>query len=156
MRPWVAGLSLWLAGEDAPVRRRALRRLSVRGETADRIRDFSRDRDRRLRRLRSARGRGAVDGVLAGIDEESLFALYASAEAKLRSRIERWSAEDRRLRSPVGGNDLAALGLSGPGLGRALARIRAAVLDGAIANREEALALAREISRRRTGSRESR
>ncbi len=156
MRPWVAGMSLWLGGEESAVRRRTLRRLSVRGDTGDRIRDFSRDRDRRLGRLASARGRGAVDSVLAGIDEESLSGLYASADAKLRRRVERWAGEDRRQRSPVGGSDLVALGLSGPALGRALARIRAAYLDGGVANREEALALAREISRRKPRSRSSR
>lgn len=149
MRPWVAGVSLWLGAEESAVRRRTLRRLSVRGETGDRVRDFSRDRDRRLRRLTSARGRGAVDSVLAGIDEESLFGLHASADPKLRRRVERWAAEDRRQRSPVGGADLVALGLSGPALGRALARIRLAYLDGGVANREEALALAREIARRK-------
>lgn len=156
MRPWVAGLSLWLGAEQSPVRRRTLRRLSVRGETGDRVRDFARDRDRWLRRLALARGRGAVDGVLAGIDEESLTGLYASADAKARRRVERWAAEDRRQRSPVGGSDLVALGLSGPALGRALARIRAAYLDGGVANREEALALALEISRRKPRSRKSR
>lgn len=149
MRSWVAGLSLWLAGEEPAVRRRTLRRLSVRGDLGLRIAGFARDRDQQLRKLTQARGRGAVDGVLAGIDEEGLSALHASAVPKLRRRIERWAAEDRRQRSPVGGADLVALGLKGPAVGRAISRIRAAYLDGGVANREEALALAREIARRR-------
>ena len=40
------------------------------------------------------------------------------------------------------------LGLTGPAVGRVLARIRSAYLDGAVANREEAMALARELERR--------
>ena len=38
------------------------------------------------------------------------------------------------------------MGLSGPEIGRALARIRVAFLDGGVRTREEALALAREIA----------
>jgi predicted translin family RNA/ssDNA-binding protein len=48
-----------------------------------------------------------------------------------------------------------ALGLDGPAVGRALARIRAAHLDRAVRTREEALALAREIARR-SGRRQAR
>jgi len=39
-----------------------------------------------------------------------------------------------------GRDDLIALGLEGPAVGRALARIRAAYLDGAVRDREQALA----------------
>jgi hypothetical protein len=49
----------------------------------------------------------------------------------------------------VTGDDLMAVGLEGPAVGRALARIRAAYLDGAVNDREEALALAQELLRRR-------
>jgi hypothetical protein len=42
-----------------------------------------------------------------------------------------------------------AAGLAGPAVGQALARIRAAYLDGALRSREEALALARELAARR-------
>jgi hypothetical protein len=42
------------------------------------------------------------------------------------------------------------MGLEGPALGRALVRIRTAYLDGALKNREEAIALAREIARRKS------
>ena len=41
------------------------------------------------------------------------------------------------------------MGLTGPEIGRALARIRVAFLDGGVRTREEALALAREIGARR-------
>ena len=45
------------------------------------------------------------------------------------------------------------IGISGPAVGRALARIRVGFLDGAVANREEGLALAREISHQRNPGR---
>ena len=67
----------------------------------------------------------------------------------LRRRIVRYATEDRSRRAPVNGDDLTALGLDGPAVGRALARIRAAYLDGVVRDRAEALALARELSRRR-------
>jgi hypothetical protein len=86
--------------------------------------------------------------VLAPIDEESLAALHACAAPALRRRIERWAREDRGRRSPLGGTDLVALGFAGPAVGLALARVRAAFLDRRVADREEALALARELRRR--------
>ncbi|HEB90169.1 MAG TPA: CCA tRNA nucleotidyltransferase [Deltaproteobacteria bacterium] len=147
-RPWIAGLSIWLAPLPAALRRRTLERFSIRGEQAARIVRFGRDADRMLRGLARARGRGAVDSALADLSEETVQALYALAGGAVRRRILRWGAEDRRRRAPVGGADLAELGLTGPDVGRALARIRAGFLDGEIANREEALALAEEIAKR--------
>jgi len=154
-RAWVAGLSIWLAPLPAALRRRALERFSIRGEQARRIVQFGRDSERTLRSLARARGRGAVDAALGDLPEETVQALYALADSSVRRRILRWGAEDRRRRAPVGGAELAELGLAGPEVGRALARIRSGFLDGEIANREEALALAEEIARRtsRRGSR---
>ncbi len=149
LRPWVAGLSLWLAPLSPALRARALRRFSVRGDVAERIAGFAKNRDQRLRALASLRGRGAVDAALAGIDEEELHALHAFAEPAVRRRIVRWAAEDRARRSPVTGEDLLALGLSGPAVGRALSRVRSAYLDGEVANREEAIALAEELVRQK-------
>jgi tRNA nucleotidyltransferase (CCA-adding enzyme) len=146
-RPWVAGLALWLAPLASAMRRRALARFSVRGEVAARIAGFPRAREQWLRALDRARGRGALDGVLAPIDEESLAALHACAAPALRRRIERWAREDRGRRSPLGGADLVALGFAGPAVGLALARVRAAFLDRRVVDREEALALARELRR---------
>jgi tRNA nucleotidyltransferase/poly(A) polymerase len=151
LRPWASGLSLWLAPLAPALRRRALRRLAIRGETAGRIADFPRRRRGWLRQLETARGRGAVDAVLSELDETELLALHASAPPLLRRRIVRYAAEDRGRRSPVTGADLVAAGLGGPAVGRALGRVRAAWLDGEVANREEALALARELGRRRSG-----
>jgi len=147
-RPWVSGLALWLAPLAPALRRRALKRLSVRGERAACIVAFPRARDTRLRALSAARGRGAVDAALVGLDEETLHALYAWASPAARRRIARWAEEDRTRRPPLSGNDLVAIGLAGPAVGRALARVRVAWLDGSVAGREEALVLARELSRR--------
>jgi tRNA nucleotidyltransferase (CCA-adding enzyme) len=157
-RPWAAGLSIWLAPLPAALRRRTLERFSIRGEQARRIVQFGRDAERTLRTLARARGRGAVDAALGDLPEETVQSLYALADASVRRRILRWGAEDRRRRAPVGGAELTELGLAGADIGRALARIRSGFLDGEVANREEALALAEEIakraSRRVTGTRE--
>jgi len=153
LEPWTVGLALWLAPLSPGLRARTLRRLSVRGERARRIAGFPRQRDPLLRRLAEARGRGAVDRVLGSCDEETLLALAVAATAPLRRKVVRWAAEDRARRAPVTGDDLVELGLAGPEVGRALRRIRAAWLDGAVRTREEALALAREIAGRRRAPR---
>jgi hypothetical protein len=95
-----------------------------------------------------ARGRGAIDSVLADLSEEALYAIYASAPPAMRRRVTRYASDDRHRRPPVTGDDLVAAGLAGPTIGRALERIRAAYLDGALRSREEALALAQEVARR--------
>ena len=147
-RPWLSGLALWLAPSPPALRKRTLERFSVRGDQARRIADFPKTAKRRLDALSKARGRGAVDAVLAGIDEDELNAVHSLASPALRRRILRWAAEDRGRRLPVGGDELVALGLSGASVGRVLSRIRAAYLDGEVANREEAVALAQELARR--------
>ena len=108
--------------------------------------------------LAQARGRGAVDALLTELGEESLQATFALADVAIRRRILRWGAEDKRRRAPVVGTDLSELGIQGPDIGLGLARIRAAFLDGEIANREEALVLALELARRqaRAASRRAR
>lgn len=147
-RSWQAGLAIWLAPHPAALRRRTLERFAVRGEAAKRIVEFGRMGERTLRGLAKARGRGAVDATLSGLPEETVQALYAIADLPVRKRILRWGAEDRRRRPPVSGGDLVEAGLEGALVGKVLARIRAGFLDGEIANREEALALAQELARR--------
>jgi tRNA nucleotidyltransferase (CCA-adding enzyme) len=148
VRPWVPGLALWLAPLAPALRRRALRRFSVRGEAASLVGGWVKRRDPRLRALGRARGRGEIDRILGELGEEDLLALAACAPARLRRRIVRWAAEDRGRRAPVGGADFTGLGLSGPDVGRALASVRKAFLDGRVRSREEALTLAAELARR--------
>lgn len=156
LRPWCAGLAVWLAPLAAGLRARALARLAVRGELAERIAGFPPRCKTLLHALAGARGRGAVDAVLAGIQEAELLALHAAAPPPVRRRLVRWAAEDRGRRPPVGGAELVAAGLRGPAVGGALRRIREAWLDGEVANREEALALAREWARPRREKRRRR
>ncbi len=148
-RSWVAGLSVWLAPGSPALRRRALQRFSVRGEVAQAIIRFPKASAGWTGALLRARGRGAIDAVLSPLSEEELYALYALCESKLRGRITRYALEDRMRRSPIGGDDLLEIGLAGPALGRVLERIRIAYLDGALKDRDEAIALARELARRR-------
>jgi hypothetical protein len=138
------------------LRRRVLRRFSVRGQSAKRIQSFGKDCEAWLRALGRARGRGTVDRLLRERDEEELIALFASAEPALRRRIARYAGEDRSRRAPVTGEDLLEAGLTGPALGKALARIRAAYLDGVVRDRAGALALVRELSQRPAPRRKSR
>ena len=147
-RPFHSGLAIWLAELPPAVRQRTLRRLSVRGEAAERVMGFARFRHQKLAALTRARGRGAVDGLLMGIHEESLHALYAAATPPMRKQIFRWAAEDRQEKIPLTGADLVALGLEGAALGEVLARLRAGFLDNELVNREEALTLAQELLRR--------
>lgn len=148
-RPWVSGLCVWLAPLAPGLRRRALRRFAVSGDVGRRIAEFPRARDGWLRALARARGRGATDSVLAALEEDALHALFASADPPTRRRIARYVNEDRGRRAPINGADLVDIGLCGPAVGRALIRVRVAFLDGTVRTREEALALARELARRR-------
>jgi tRNA nucleotidyltransferase (CCA-adding enzyme) len=152
-RPWISGFGIWLAPLGPGLRKRALRRLAVRGGPADRIAALPALCDRTLRSLGSARGRGAIDATLRELSEEELHALYAWADPAVRRRIARFAREDRHRRLPVSGGDLTTLGLEGPAIGKALDRIRSAVLDGVVSSREEALSLAREVGRRRAAPR---
>ncbi len=149
VRRFAVGLTVWLASLPPTVRRRTLERLGIRGELAARIARFPAERRQILRALGRARGRGSIDERLGCLDEETLLALFVTADAVSRRKIARYAALDRPRRPPVTGRDLVEAGLSGPAVGRALARIRAAYLDGAIRDREEALALARELARPR-------
>jgi tRNA nucleotidyltransferase (CCA-adding enzyme) len=151
-RNWISGLSVWLAPISPALRRRTLQRFSVRGEVAQAISRFPKSSSGWMKALLGARGRGAIDAVLAPLSEEELYALYSLAESKLRGRIGRFAVEDRMRRAPISGADLLEIGLEGPMLGRVLHRVRIAYLDGALTNRDEAIALAREIARRRGAS----
>lgn len=144
-----AALAVWLAPLDAGLRLRTLERLSLRGELRDRIVAFPKLRDSAFRDLARARGRGAIDAALGRLGDEELLAVLAYAGPTPRRRIVRYAAEDRPRRIPVNGDDLLALGLSGPLVGKALARVRAGMLDGVVRSREDALVLAHELARRK-------
>jgi tRNA nucleotidyltransferase (CCA-adding enzyme) len=148
-RSWVSGLNIWLAPASPALRRRTLQRFSVRGEVARSIGAFSKSSAGWMNALLRARGRGAIDAALAPLSEEELYSLYSLADPKLRRRIARFALEDRMRRVPLKGEDLLAIGLEGPALGRVLNRVRIAYLDGALRDRDEAIALAREIARQR-------
>ena len=66
--------------------------------------------------------------------------------------VERWWERDRDRRADIDGSDLVAAGIApGPAIGRALAAVRAAVLDGAIGEPEESrLQLALRVAREHT------
>lgn len=144
---WLAGLMLWFAPLPLPLRQRALRRLAVRGQAARRVLAYAQLRGRVLRGLRT-RSRGRADAVLGALPAEELLALWAGAQPGLRRCIARYAREDRGAAAPLSGGDLLRLGLRGPEIGRALARLRAAHLDGALKSRAAALDFVRGLARR--------
>jgi tRNA nucleotidyltransferase (CCA-adding enzyme) len=152
--PLLAGLMCWLAPEPAWRRRRALARFVVSGRPGARVLEFPRLARRVSRALARPASRGADDARLRALPPEELLALAAGARAAVRRRILRHANEDRTLRLPIDGADLVALGLAGPAIGRTLAALRRAFLDGALADREQALAFVqdpRHLPRRRRG-----
>jgi hypothetical protein len=89
-----------------------------------------------------------VEQRLSGVADEWLLALHASAKAPARRRIERYGRHDRAQAALLAGDDLVRLGLSGRSVGRVLARLRAAQLDGELRSRGQALARARALAAR--------
>ena len=146
-RVWVAGILVWFSALEPGLRGRSLRRLGVRGAVSERVATWPRQRDRRLRALARARGRGRTDAALRGFTEEELVAFYVSGEASVRRRVRRFASEDRHRKPPLRGSDVVAAGGSGPAVGRVLEAVREAYLDGRVRDRDEALTLARELLR---------
>jgi tRNA nucleotidyltransferase/poly(A) polymerase len=147
VRPWVPGFALWLAGVRARPRRDVLERLALQGALRRRLEEFPGWRARTQRALAGAR-RSAVEQRLSGIADEWLLALHASAPAPARRCIERYARDDRAQAALLAGDDLVRLGLSGRSVGRVLARLRAAQLDGELRSRGQALARARALAAR--------
>jgi tRNA nucleotidyltransferase (CCA-adding enzyme) len=85
----------------------------------------------------------AVDGVLRARPPAALVgALAAGAEG-----VATWWERDRDRGAEIGGADLTAAGVPpGPAIGRALAAVRAAVLDGRVGGREDQLDLALRVA----------
>jgi tRNA nucleotidyltransferase (CCA-adding enzyme) len=146
--PLLAGLMCWLAPEPPLRRRHTLARLVVAGRPAARVLAFPALARRLGRALVRPASRGADDARLRALPPEELLALAAAASAAVRRRILRHLNEDRVVLLPVDGADLVAIGLSGPAVGRALAALRRAFLDGTVADREQALAFAQDRRRK--------
>jgi hypothetical protein len=97
--------------------------------------------------------------ILLGMADVMATAGPASSEIE-RERHLRWGREtvrsyyveikERLERKPlIGGNDLMAIGIPpGPGMGEILEAVRAAQDEGAVQNRDEALALATDLARK--------
>jgi tRNA nucleotidyltransferase (CCA-adding enzyme) len=84
-----------------------------------------------------------IDAALRGRPPAALAAaLAAGAEA-----VATWWERDRGRGAEIGGADLTAAGIPpGPAIGRALAAVRAAVLDGRVGGREDQLDLALRVA----------
>jgi tRNA nucleotidyltransferase (CCA-adding enzyme) len=94
--------------------------------------------------LRRDRRPSAVDRLLRAAPP----AAQIGAEAAGAGAVAIWWAGDRDRVSEIRGSDLVAAGVApGPAIGRALAEVRAALLDGAIETREDQLDLALRVAR---------
>lgn len=138
--PLLAGLMVWLAPQAAPVRRRIVRRLTLQGRPAERVLRSAAVMRRLERSLSRPAPLSADDARLAPLPPEERVACAATAGASVRARILAHAEKERSLTLPLDGRDLIALGFRGPAVGRALLRVRAAVLDGEVGSRAEALA----------------
>lgn len=88
--------------------------------------------------LPEARAPSAIDQLLRPFSPAAICVLHY-AEPGAAAAAARYLRELRPHHAPLDGNDLRRLGVSpGPGLGRLLAELRAASLDGLVAGREEA------------------
>jgi tRNA nucleotidyltransferase (CCA-adding enzyme) len=80
----------------------------------------------------------AVDRLLRPFSSTAVAVLHYAEPAAARA-AERYGRVLHHTRSPLDGRDLQRLGVApGPGLGKLLAELRAAVLDGAVTTRAEA------------------
>lgn len=147
-RPWLCGLMLFGAAQPAARRRTFTKRLALSGEPARMILEFPALRARLLRAVRTARGRGDRDALLSALAPETVLALGAGAGSALLRRMLRHLHEDRACVLPISGADVTAVGGRGPAVGKALAAVRRALLNGEIRGRREALALAERLIRR--------
>ncbi len=95
-------------------------------------------------RLDAATTASAVDELLRGTPVATVLGACASGSAA----AVRWSRDARGLELAIGGADLVAAGIApGPAIGRALAAVRAAVLDHRVDGRDAQLALALDVAR---------
>jgi tRNA nucleotidyltransferase (CCA-adding enzyme) len=124
---------------------RCLDRLALTGEPRARLEAAVQARPiaRRLdaRRLRPS----AIDRMLRPVPQPALLGAWLRAGARARRRIEWYLARGRAVRSRLSGEELLALGVPrGPGVGRALDRLRRLRLDGRVASLEAERAVVKE------------
>ncbi|MCC6831197.1 MAG: CCA tRNA nucleotidyltransferase [Thermoleophilia bacterium] len=95
-------------------------------------------------RLRDAPAPSAVDALLRDVPPATALGALAAGAAQ----VEGWWRTARGLELAVDGADLVSAGVApGPAIGRALAAVRAAVLDGEVDGRDGQLALALRVAR---------
>ena len=136
----------WAARLGAVVGGRFLERAALPGWAIATAQEW-RQGARLARALQAVSRPSEVDRILRAAPP----ATQAGALAAGADVVERWWERDRDRRADIDGSDLVAAGIApGPAIGRALAAVRAAVLDGAIENRESQLQLALRVAREHT------
>jgi hypothetical protein len=129
------------------LRRRALQRFAVRGEPARRVAELPQDGERAVRALARARGRGAIDAVLADAVRGGALRDLRSAPPAMRRRVCAMRATTATPRAGDGRRPRRG----GPRRADDRPRARAdprRLPRRRLRSREEALALAQEVARR--------
>jgi tRNA nucleotidyltransferase (CCA-adding enzyme) len=134
-----------LIGRPAAGTRACLDRLALTGEPRARIEaalvPSSLPRQLEARRLRPSE----VDERLRPVPEPALLSAWLRAGARGQGRIQWYLAQGRAVRPRLGGLDVVALGVPrGPEVGRVLAILRRARLDGALGSLAEERELVKE------------
>jgi tRNA nucleotidyltransferase (CCA-adding enzyme) len=130
-------------------RERILKRLRSSGRLRDLARDLGTLEDRARDVVRSAAPpRSAVFHALAGLGTEVLLLEMALRPGAAADRIALYLDLLRNVRPSLSGRDVEALGIPrGPAVGKILAELLDARLDGAVVSREEERALAERLVR---------
>jgi tRNA nucleotidyltransferase (CCA-adding enzyme) len=87
-----------------------------------------------------------LDETLGEVSQEILAYVWALGGTRVRARVEHYLEHVADVKPAIGGRDLLAMGTEpSPELGRVLAVVRAARLDGKVRDKPGELALAREL-----------
>jgi tRNA nucleotidyltransferase (CCA-adding enzyme) len=137
--PASAALLALLVDQRAPVVHGSLARLAITGGRARELAAAGVEGRRLARRLRRPRCRtSAVAEALAGATAPALAAAWLLGGRLVRRRLEWFVRAGRRVKPQLTGEDVMALGIArGPDIGRALAALRRARLDGTVVTRDE-------------------
>jgi len=151
--PTRAALMILSAG--APSRARALLadRLAIRGRARTSLLAFSRVSSS-LGRLAARRpaSPSRIARACERADATVLLAAWASGSGRLRAAIDRYLAQDRATRAALTGDDLQRIGIPrGPHIGRILAALRWARIDGSAVDEAAQRRLAKRLGRRIPG-----
>jgi tRNA nucleotidyltransferase (CCA-adding enzyme) len=139
--PWLARLEVLLAALDERERLTIAGNLQLPKESIERLARLDTAREEIRERLPALSLKSEVACFLRPYPAGLLTLVAAGSGKEVRARLGRYLARWSRVRSPLDGRDLIALGYRpGPSLGKLLEALLVATLDGEIHDRESAMA----------------